>query len=279
MDLPIPTEATLTALAQAAGAHALEWFLGLLALLAAIGMLARSVRHVAQRHGGRETAQFTRQSLGLGFALIVGAGLMFAGIAYEIGVGGTFVHVDRAFLEAVRASTSEHAVQVFGWITFLGDGLTLAVLCIASALALLAHGERLLAFALVAAMGGNGLFNAVLKRVFERVRPPHEPGLPLAHGWSFPSGHSSGAVVEYGMLAYVLMRTLPRHWHLPVVLSATVLALCVGCSRIFLEVHFASDVLAGFASGTAWLTACIMVIGKGRHAQSLQQRAAEPVLR
>ena len=106
-------------------------------------------------------------------------------------------------------------------------------------------------------MGGNGLLNTVLKNVFERVRPAHGNGMVSELGWSFPSGHASGATVAYGMLAYIAVRTLPAVWHLPVVLTAAALAFTVGCSRIFLQVHFASDVAAGFAFGTAWLAVCI----------------------
>jgi len=89
------------------------------------------------------------------------------------------------------------------------------------------------------------------------VRPLHDDGIVLAHGFSFPSGHSSGAVVAYGMLAYVAMRFVPVRWHLALVLCAVALAFSIGASRVFLRVHFASDVIAGFASGSAWLAVCI----------------------
>ena len=75
----------------------------------------------------------------------------------------------------------------------------------------------------------------------------------LGHGACFPSGHTSGAVVAYGMFAYVLMRNLHRRWHLPVLMPTTALVFTVVCTRIFVQAHFPSDVLAGFASGLAWL--------------------------
>ena len=114
------------------------------------------------------------------------------------------------------------------------------------------------------ALGGNALLNPLLKRVFERVRPMHEHGLVTELGWSFPSGHTSSATVAYGMLAYVALRTLPAVWHVPALLAAAALAFTVGCSRVFLQVHFASDVLAGFASGAAWLTVCIVSVELAR---------------
>ena len=146
---------------------------------------------------------------------------------------------------------------MFAALTRLGDTATLTVLCIGVALALGVTGRRGLALGWVAAVAGNALLNTTLKRIFERVRPLHEGGLVLEHGFSFPSGHSSGSLVAYCMLAYVAVRVLPPRWHLPAACTAVALALTVGASRVFLRVHFVSDVLAGFASGAAWLVVCV----------------------
>lgn len=276
MPTPSPTEAALTALAQAIGAHALEAFAGLLAaLLLGVGLLAWSAGRVARRRGERGAhplAQLTLR-LGLAFASIVCAGFVFAVIAGRIDPDHSLARIDQAFSVAVRAGTPEGARQVFGWITHLGDPQTLFALAVIVPLVLLARGERLLAFAYVAAVGGNALLNPALKRVFERVRPLHENGQPAVDGFSFPSGHSSGALVAYGMLAYVLLRTLPRAAHLPAVLSAAAVAFSVGASRVFLQAHFASDVVAGFASGSAWLVACLISVELARGRQALGRQA------
>ncbi len=99
------------------------------------------------------------------------------------------------------------------------------------------------------AIAGNGILNQSLKQLIGRIRPLNPEGALLVQGLSFPSGHSSGAVVAYGMLAYLALRLLPKAWHLPVLVAA--LAFTVGISRVVLRVHFASDVAAGFASGSA----------------------------
>ena len=71
------------------------------------------------------------------------------------------------------------------------------------------------------------------------------------------------------MLAYVLIRLLPpaqaARWGLLLVRAATALAFTIGCSRIFIQVHFATDVLAGFASGMSWLAVCSVSIEWMRH--------------
>ena len=81
-----------------------------------------------------------------------------------------------------------------------------------------------------------------------------------AQGFSFPSGHSSGSMVTYGMLAYLAWRLLPPRWHVAAVMTATAVILTTAASRVFLRVHFASDVLAGLCSGGAWLVLCIASI-------------------
>lgn len=271
MPAPSPADLAAVALAQAVGAHALQAFAALLALLLlGAGLLAASMRRFERRRRSRSAHPVAQLALrlGIGFAAIVGAGLVFAAIAGEIGPGDSLARIDHAFSAAVHQSTPEGALRVFALVTHLGDPLALTFVCMAGTLALLARGERLLGWAFAGAIGGNALLNPALKRVFERVRPLGDGGLPLADGWSFPSGHSSGALVAYGMLAYVLLRTLPRDWHLGAVLLACAAAFSVGASRVFLQVHFASDVVAGFASGTAWLATCILSVEWVRGARS-----------
>jgi membrane-associated phospholipid phosphatase len=264
MDTYPATDDAMIALAQAAGAHALADFKSLVALLllAAVGLSAWALQRGAEPRAATAATWPDRIAARqvFAFALIAVAVLAFAALAHAVGAGGTFLRVDRVFSEAVHASASEQTLLAFAWITNLGDGRTLALLCIAGAGLLLVRDQRALAIALVAAMGGNGLLNAVLKRVLARVRPPHEQGMQVFHGWSFPSGHSSGALVAYGMLAYLLLRMLPRRWHIPVVLLAATMTLGVGASRVALGAHYAGDVLAGFCSGTAWLTICLLVL-------------------
>ena len=258
---------TVAGFATLVGAHALVVFLALLfvllLLVAAGGWLLRS--HLLARAQSRlGPLALVLLSAAIGFALVLVAASLFAEIAEHLGPGATMSLADEALTASIRAHVAPATLAAFAVLTHFGDVITLTLLGTGVALVLWWQRHRVLAVGWVIALGGNALLNPLLKRVFERVRPVHEVGLINELGWSFPSGHTSGATVAYGMLAYVAIRTLPQPWHAPLVLAATALAFTVGCSRVFLQVHFASDVLAGFASGAAWLTVCIVSVELAR---------------
>lgn len=197
------------------------------------------------------------RSLAIGSAVMLGGVLAFAWLASALTPGSLLIRFDQAVADALRANLAPWALQVFATLTHLADTAALTVLCVVGTLVLVARRRRGLALAWLLAIAGNGVLNQSLKRLIGRVRPLDPEGALLAQGLSFPSGHSSGAVVAYGMLAYLALRFLPKAWHLPVLVAALVLAFTVGISRVVLRVHFASDVAAGFASGSAWLALCI----------------------
>lgn len=104
---------------------------------------------------------------------------------------------------------------------------------------------------------GSGVLNQTLKHIFERVRPDI---LPVIHagGYSFPSGHAMGAICFYGILAYFAglgLRNKLLRWLL--MLTAGFYILLIGLSRVYLGVHYPTDVLAGYAAGAVWLWCCI----------------------
>lgn len=244
---------------ELAGTHALIVFLACLALL----LLTVSItmwllqRHPVEPEAGRHSVRVFIMRLIVGFAVIVACGTVFAGLADEIDIEEDLAQIDNRFSQAVIKSTPSEAVLLFAYITHLGDPAVLIVIGLIVAITLFLRRQVWLAWGWALAVAGNGLLNPSLKAVFTRIRPLDMQGLPLTEGWSFPSGHASGAVVTYGMLGYVLIRNLPHAWHLPVILLAAALAFTVGWSRIFLQYHYGSDVLAGFASGSAWLAVCI----------------------
>ena len=261
----------LALLATRIGANALPVFLALLATLLVLVAAGASALWASRARLKPAVPRQLRPASAVllygaaGFALVLAAALLFAEIAEHLGPGGAMARADAALAESIHVHVNLTILRAFAFITHFGDVLTMSVLGVVVALLLWLRRQRGLALGWVLAVGGNALLNPLLKRVFERVRPVHEHGLVSELGWSFPSGHTSSATVAYGMLAYLSIRMLPARWHLPAVLVAAALAFTVGCSRIFLQVHFASDVAAGFASGTAWLTVCIASVEFGRH--------------
>mgnify|MGYP000915925445 CR=1 FL=1 len=104
-------------------------------------------------------------------------------------------------------------------------------------------------------------FGAILKLLFGRDRPDTEYANNLHFATnSFPSGHASGAMVAYGLLAYMAWRLLPQPWSYIVVVLLGVLIVLVGLSRIYLGAHFPSDVIAGWALGGVTLLVILFVI-------------------
>lgn len=100
----------------------------------------------------------------------------------------------------------------------------------------------------------------LLKYLFRRKRPL-SPLLQAARGLSFPSGHAIMAVTFYGLLMYIIAHTVTDTW-LQYVLSSglVLLILLIGFSRVYLRVHYASDVLAGFIIGIVWLLISLTVL-------------------
>ncbi|GAA4369574.1 hypothetical protein GCM10023185_43330 [Hymenobacter saemangeumensis] len=110
------------------------------------------------------------------------------------------------------------------------------------------RGHRREAWEIVVAMAGGILLNQLLKTIFNRPRP--SDALLNTYGLSFPSGHAMMAVIFYGALAWLAARHFRRPgWAVPLLLWAGL----IGLTRVYLHVHYATDVLAGFAGGLAWL--------------------------
>ena len=196
----------------------------------------------------------------VGFAVSAGAIVLFFELADEIGAGESLAEFDVALSAALHEHLSLETLRVFSIITRLGDGEVLFAIGVVAFAVLAAKRLRLLAAAWVVTTLSGALLNRILKAIFERSRPLHDHGLTAEEGWSFPSGHASGSMLVYGLLAYVVVRNTPSTWHVPAALAGIALVIFVGSSRVLLQVHYLSDVLAGYASATAWIAICIAAL-------------------
>lgn len=116
----------------------------------------------------------------------------------------------------------------------------------------------------------------ILKNLFNRPRPLI-PLLEEARGLSFPSGHALMSVTFYGLLIYIVYQSVkdkPLRW--TIITFFIILILLIGFSRIYLRVHYTSDVLAGFAMGFLWLVISISII---RRMEKYSKRNVEPALK
>lgn len=109
---------------------------------------------------------------------------------------------------------------------------------------------------------GAGVLNQVVKLIFQRTRPTIEH-LVLQDGYSFPSGHSMASLICYGGIVLLIFHLNQNKWiKFLACLFATVLIIAVGISRIYLGVHFPSDVLAGFCLAGSWLSLSAAIYSK-----------------
>ncbi|HEX6939836.1 MAG TPA: phosphatase PAP2 family protein [Longimicrobiales bacterium] len=190
--------------------------------------------------------------LAVGFGVGAASGLVFAAFGQLVMTGAT-----QAFDESVlrlgaslRTPTLDAAMLE---ITSLGNAMVLYTMVGIASIFLWLTDHRYSAALLIVAVVGGDLMNDLLKSFYARPRPGVVAWGTRVHSASFPSGHAMGAVVAYGSVAFLVGRLEPgsrlRHatWAI-----AILLIVAVGVSRVYLGVHYPSDVIAGFMAGTAW---------------------------
>lgn len=121
---------------------------------------------------------------------------------------------------------------------------------------------------LTASLGAD-FIDIVIKEIIKRPRPPL-PHLVHVWGYSFPSGHATVSMVTYGMLAYFsILNTKGWSTRISVIFSALIVICFIGFSRIYLEVHYFSDIIGGYTAGMIWLGACISAMEYVRHVKRM----------
>ena len=206
----------------------------------------------------------------------------FAIMAQYVEKGAT-----QAFDERVMAYMGAHRVA---WIerslieiTALGTGLVVIVLVAVAATFLWLTRHKYSAALLLTSTIGGLILNNILKLMFDRERPQMFEWLAHASSSSFPSGHAMSSAIVYATIGYLAARLQRRRWArwLTLLLAFCMIVLiCV--SRLYLGVHYPSDVAAGLVLGLAWAAFCmaaleaIQVIGRRRSAQMAQDEEPAP---
>jgi undecaprenyl-diphosphatase len=195
--------------------------------------------------------------LTIGLLVIVAAGWWFADIAEDMSRNAATRALDDHITSwfVIHATplltTISRVVTFFGSVAFVSSASVL----VGVILAIRRSFYRLLALALAA--GGGALLNIALKHLFHRQRPVLENPLVTLSSYGFPSGHTMGATIFYGVLALIITYWM-RSWSRRVLigwLAAFAIAL-IGTSRIYLGAHYFTDVIGAVAVGLAWLAFC-----------------------
>lgn len=198
-----------------------------------------------------------RLTLALLLSLIFAAG--FGVIAALIGFHRISAF-DRTLIDFWQSRESGGLTSVMKFFTNIGSGwpvIVIAIVCMVYLYGVLKHRREVILYLFV--LGGSEVLNVVLKLIFRRERPDIHR-LIAETGYSFPSGHSMGAFSLYGVLAYLLWKHIPAWWgKVILVLASSALILAIGTSRIYLGVHYPSDILGGYLASAFWLSASIWI--------------------
>lgn len=213
----------------------------------------------ASRPSESSAAESQRLLTGTILIGLIAAGLalwLFAWLGHEILTDTPTPVLDDRFRSAIHSLASPGLTRVMIAASRYGGPAWLAPLGGLVAIGFLARGWRRGALLLVVTMAGAGLLDTLLKLAFARPRPTAFFNYPLPVSHSFPSGHAFFAGSCFGGLALLVS---PRV-HSKVVrwagwIITALLILLIGVSRIYLGVHYPSDVLAGYAAATIWVTA------------------------
>ena len=207
------------------------------------------------------------------FLLLALIGSAFAKFASEVLEGDTFA-LDRWILEALRSPADPSVPAGPAWIlkamvdvTALGGVTVLTLVTMLAAFYLVASRKRATAAFLVAAISGGAIVSTLLKLAFARPRPELVAHLVNVDTASFPSGHAMNSAITYLTIGTLLARAeKDRGVRIYLIGAAICLTLVIGFSRVYLGVHWPSDVVAGWAVGASWALLCSLV------ASGLQRR-------
>jgi membrane-associated phospholipid phosphatase len=189
----------------------------------------------------------------LGIIIGAAAAAIFIGVAAVV-AGGLTQGIDEAALRWLATHRSPAFDKLMLEATTLGDGIVIVMVVATTSVFLWLTHHRWSVFILVVGVIGGKVLNTALKLGYDRTRPSVVEAIDTVSSPSFPSGHAMGAMIAYGSVAYLVSRLEPTpRMRTATWLIAGALILLIGISRVYLGVHYPSDVIAGFLAGLAWL--------------------------
>jgi membrane-associated phospholipid phosphatase len=186
--------------------------------------------------------------------LVLSASLWAFGFIVDEQIRENETRSDERFADWLHGSATDPLTDVFRAITWLGNFATLLAVTLLAVGIFWRRREPTDAIFVSLAFLGAQVLSTGMKLGFRRERPFFPDPLATESTYSFPSGHALVSLAVYGSIALVLAQRLPTRGRRVLLLcGAGTLVLAIGLSRLYLGVHFLSDVLAGYAAGTAWL--------------------------
>ena len=219
----------------------------------------RSLRAVL--HARLDPAVATGLALTLALVFAIGGGVLLGVLAYLVRTNSYLIGIDNSVGKWGNRHASAMSMHVLNVITQLGGIYLIILFCV-----VLAVGETIrersvwVAPFIVAVMGGEEILTTTVKHLADRVRPAFNPAAATL-GPSFPSGHSATAAAFYATAALLLGRGRGRPARAVLTGLAAGIAVAVAASRVLLDVHWLTDVIAGLALGWAWFAVCAIAFG------------------
>lgn len=190
------------------------------------------------------------------FAGVLAPLFVFGSLAEEVWAREGFGWDERV-LRAIHAHAAPGFDAAMLFFTRVGAPLPMIAFVALALLTLLARRHRSAACFFALAVGGAAGLNVAAKLLFQRARPSLWPALLPEHDYGFPSGHAMGSLAVVAALAILLWHT---RWRWPVLAFGGLFVAAVGLSRVYLGVHYPSDILAGWSASLAWVTGMSLLL-------------------
>ena len=230
---------------------------------------AQKVGETIGRHGALhralkarlDPAAATGLALTLALLVVIGGGVLFALLAYLVRSNAHLHGVDNGVAKWGSEHASAFSTDGLNVVTQLGGIYVVIALAVVLAvgLTIIDRSAWVIPF-VIAVMGGEEILTLTVKDLADRVRPTFNPAA-ASLGPSFPSGHSATAAAFYACLALLIGRQCRRPARAALTGLAVGLAVAVAASRVLLDVHWLTDVIAGLALGWAWFSVCAVAFG------------------
>ena len=238
--------------------QAIDGHLFPLAIAIALLVVFISVRRRPGGPAALPAHEVRRNVLLIGLAVLAFALLWLIGV--RVAPGRVGYPIDDVIADWARRHVGTDLLVLLSWISEAGSTLWLTVVTFAMGLWQWRKGRGMIGLAAMLTSGANGLAIRGLKAEFERIRPEHLHAGALEPGFSYPSGHSAGSLLVYGLLAWLVTRDWPARRRWPVFCLALLMAVLIAATRVLLQVHFLSDVVGGMLLGIGELLIAVVWI-------------------